>query len=140
MQSNQTFVTDIRRASLSWDEPLRTRLVAFKEKYSWTNPHISREMQRFYGRRRGEGGRANNVGMGESTIYNYLSCKWASSQEMLDRFEHRLRGWLDHREAGGKAEEIDADVTSARLIQHGLAEANDSRQFVTIIGPSGMGK
>ncbi|HKQ06635.1 MAG TPA: ATP-binding protein [Blastocatellia bacterium] len=142
MQANPkpSFVTEVRRTGVNWDEVLRSRLVVFKEKYGWTNNQVSREMQRFYGRQKGDSGRANNTGMGQSTIYNYLACKWASSQEMLERFENRLRGWLDHREASGKTEEVDEDVTSARLIQHGLAEAYSSRQFVTIIGPSGMGK
>jgi DNA transposition AAA+ family ATPase len=140
MQANPTFVTDIQRAGLKWDEELRARLVAFKDKYGWSHAQISRAMQLFYGRRKGEEGRASNVGMGESYIWNYINCKWPSSQERLDRFEQRVQGWLDHREQGGKAEEIDGDVTSARLIQHGLVEASESRKFVTIIGPSGMGK
>ncbi len=139
-QPNTAFVTDINRSAVKWDEELRQRLLAFKEKYQWSNGQISRAMQLFYGRRKGEGGRAQNVGMGESTVYNYLTCKWASSQEMLERFENRMRGWLDHREQGGKADTIDESVTAAKLVQHGLAEAHDSRMFVDIVGPSGMGK
>lgn len=140
MQPNSAFVTDIHRANLKWDEELRQRLLDFKEKFGWSNGQISRAMQLFYGRGKEEGGRARNVGMGESTTYNYIKCNWASSQERLDVYENRLRGWLDHREAGGKAEDVDEGVTSAKLIQHGLAEANDSRKFVSIVGPSGMGK
>jgi DNA transposition AAA+ family ATPase len=140
MQPNTAFVTDIHRGAVKWDEDLRKRLLTFREKYGWTYSQVSRAMQLFYGKRKDEANRARNVGMGESTIYNYASCKWASSQDMLDRFENRLRGWLDHREQGGKAEDVDESVTAAKLIQHGLAEANDSRKFVSIVGPSGMGK
>jgi DNA transposition AAA+ family ATPase len=140
MSSNTAFVTDIQRTALKWDEELRQRLVNFKEKYKWSYAQISRDMQLFYGRRKDEQGRANNVGMGESTVYNYASLKWASSQEAIERFENRLRGWLDHREQSGKSETIDESVTSAKLIQHGLVEANDSKMFVDVVGPSGMGK
>jgi len=138
--ANQAFITGIQRTDLKWDEPLRQRLINFKEKFGWSNSQVSRAMQLFYGRRKDETNRARNVGMGESTVYNYANCKWASSQEMLERFENRLRGWLDHREQGGKSEEIDENVTAAKLIQHGLVEANDSKMFVDIVGPSGMGK
>ncbi|MGA9768750.1 MAG: ATP-binding protein [Blastocatellia bacterium] len=141
MPQNTAFVADIQRGgALKWDESLRQRLVSFKEKYEWSNAQVSRAMQLFYGRRKDEANRARNVGMGESNIWNYANCKWASSQDMLERFEHRLRGWLDHREQGGKADTIDDTVTAAKLIQHGLAEANDSKMFVDIVGPSGMGK
>jgi DNA transposition AAA+ family ATPase len=140
-EQNTAFVADIiNRSAVKWDEELRQRLVGFREKYGWSNAQISRAMQLFYGRRKEEAGRARNVGMGESYIYYYLACKWTSSQEMLERFESRLRGWLDHREQGGKSEEVDENVTAAKLIQHGLAEANDSRKFVSVVGPSGMGK
>jgi DNA transposition AAA+ family ATPase len=140
MSTNPAFVTEVKRSTLKWDEPLRQRLLKFREEYQWSYAQISRAMQQFYGKKRDNQGRAQNVGMGESTIYNYTACKWASSQDMLDRFENRLRGWLDHREQGGKSEEIDESVTAAKLIQHGLAEANDSRRFVSVVGPSGMGK
>lgn len=139
-QSNQAFVTEINRGAVKWDEELRQRLISFREKYGWSNAQISRAMQLFFGRRKDEANRARNVGMGESNIWNYVNCKWASSQERLDVFENRLRGWLDHREQGGKSEDVDESVTSAKLIQHGLAEAHDSRKFVSIVGPSGMGK
>ena len=138
--TNQAFVTEIQRGAIKWDEVLRQRLISFKEKYGWSNAQISRTMQLFYGRRKEEGGSARNLGMGEGNIWNYLSCKWASSQQRLEIFESRLRGWLDHREQGGKAEEVDENVTSAKLIQHGLVEASQSRKFVSIVGPSGMGK
>jgi DNA transposition AAA+ family ATPase len=137
---NQAFVTEIHRGAVKWDEPLRQRLVSFKERYGWSNAQVSRAMQLFYGRRKDDGGGARNLGMGEGNIWNYAACKWASSQQRLEIFESRLRGWLDHREQGGKSDAVDETVASAKLIQHGLAEASESRKFVSIVGPSGMGK
>lgn len=137
---NPSFVTAIERTQVKWDEELRQRLLKFKEKFGWSYAQISRTMQQFYGKRKGEDGRARNVGMGESYVYAYANIKWNSSQDALDKFEGRLRGWLDHREQGGKAEDINTDVAAAKLINAGLLEAHESRKFVSIVGPSGNGK
>ena len=128
--------------AFSWDEHLRQRLLGFKTRWNWSYAQISRDMTMFYGKRKDESGRNKNVGMGQSTIYAYAECKWTqnSSQQALERFEGRLRGWLDHAEHGGQTENIDLSVRSAKLIDLGLREAYLSRKFVLIAGPSGQGK
>jgi len=140
MSSASPFTVHVEHRGAKWDEPLRQRLVDFMSRNQWSYSQVSRDMQRFYGKQKGNDGRSRNVGMGQSTIYSYGTCKWLSSQDALERLEGRLRGWLDHREHGGKTSDIDEDVTAAKQIQHGLAEANNSKEFVTIVGPSGMGK
>jgi len=137
--SVSAFRVEVESPGVSWDETLRQRFVAFKDRYGWSFSQISRDMQRFFGKQK-ESGRARNTGLGQSTLYNYANCKWASSQESLQRFEGRVRTWIDHREHGGKVEEIDTSVQAARLLSHGLAQANRSGKFVVVIGPSGMGK
>ena len=139
MSANSAYKIHVDDSGLKWDEALRQRLVDFSERHGWTDIQISRDMQRFYGKGR-EGSKARNVGMGQSYVYAYRTAKWSASQDSLDKFEQRLRGWLDHREHGGREQEIDGNVQAAKLIQHGLVEANESRKFVTIIGQSGMGK
>jgi DNA transposition AAA+ family ATPase len=106
----------------------------------WSYATVSRDMVRFFGKNKEVNGRAKNLGMGQSTIYSYATCKWASSQDSLSRFETRLRSWLDHREGGGKVADIDESVTAAKLVNYGLLEADRSKKFVVIVGPSGMGK
>jgi DNA transposition AAA+ family ATPase len=140
MSTANVFKVNVETSGLVWDEDLRQRLVNFRERCKWSFDQVSRDMQRFYGRAKDRDNRARNVGMGPSTIYNYASCKWASSKDALDRFEGRLRGWLDHREHGGKEAEIDESVAAAKLIQHGLAQAHESQKFAVIVGQSGMGK
>ena len=138
--STSTFNIKVDSEGLKWDESLRQQLVSFKDHHNWSFPQISRDMQRFFGRSAGEDGRRVNTGMSASTISNYANMNWGSSQESLEKLEQRLRTWLDHRERGGRDSDIDEDITSAKLIQHGLAQASSSKKFVTIIGPSGMGK
>lgn len=138
----KAFVTEFKRDDFKYDVALRQRLQDFMKRYDWNVQQVSRDLQRFCGRSKGANGKAQNTGLGYSTVYNYAVMKWApnSSQERLELFEKRLLSWLDHREQGGKVSEIDEDVTSAKLIQAGLAEAHESRKFVGIVGPSGMGK
>lgn len=134
--------TAIADKTFKWDESLRQRLLAFKTRWNWGYAQISREMTLFYGKRKDEGGRNKNVGMGQSTVYAYGECKWPqmSSQQSLEKFEGRLRGWLDHTEHGGQTEDIDLSVRSAKLVDLGLREAYLSRKFVLVAGPSGQGK
>lgn len=136
----RSFATHVDDSGLKWDEELRQRLIEFRSRYGWSFDQVSRDMVRFYGKARDGDGRARNVGLGASTIYAYSSLKWNSSPEAIKRFENRLRGWLDHREHGGKTSEIDETVGAAKLLQHGLVEAHQSNKFVVIVGPSGMGK
>lgn len=140
MSTVTPFQVHVEDRGVKWDEALRQRLIDFRQRNQWSLAQVSRDMQRFYGKAKEGDGRNRNVGMGQSTIYAYESCKWQSSGDALARFENRLRGWLDHREHGGKTSDIDETVAAAKLIQHGLAEANNSKKFVTIVGPSGMGK
>src|SRR6185369_6904104 len=128
--------------TFKWDEALRQRLLAFKTRWNWGYAQISREMTLFYGKRKDADGRNKNVGMGQSTVYSYGECKWPqnSSQQALEKFEARLRGWLDHTEHGGQTEDIDLSVRSAKLVDLGLREAYMSRKFVLVAGPSGQGK
>lgn len=140
MSNDKTERTDEK--AFSWDEPLRQRLLGFKTRWNWSYAQISRDMTMFYGKRKDDNGRNKNVGMGQSTIYAYAECKWPqnSSQQALERFEGRLRGWLDHAEHGGQTDNIDLSVRSAKLIDLGLREAYLSRKFVLVAGPSGQGK
>ena len=138
--SATSFNIKVDSEGLKWDEDLRQQLISFKDRHNWSFPQISRDMQRHYGRSSGEDGRRSNTGMSSSTISNYANMNWASSQESLEKLEQRLRTWLDHREREGKDSGIDEEIASAKLIQHGLAQASSSKKFVTIIGPSGMGK
>lgn len=140
MSSVSQFAIKVETSGLTWNEELRQRLETFRDRHGWSDSQISRDMTRYYGKTRGPDGKAKNVGMGQSTIYSYRACKWASSQDALVKFETRLRGWLDHREHGGKTEHIDENVQAAKLIQYGLIEAHGSQKFVVIIGQSGMGK
>jgi DNA transposition AAA+ family ATPase len=140
MSSNPAFQVNLQKPDLRWDEELRGRLVVFKEKFEWSYDEISRAMQTYFGRKKSDNGRARNVGMSPAYINCYVNCRWTSSQESLQIFEAKLRAWLDNREHGGKTEVIDDTVISATLLQHGLIEANDSKKFVEIIAPSGMGK
>lgn len=135
-------VTSIADKQFKWDEALRQRLLAFKTRWNWGYAQISREMTLFYGKRKDSEGRNKNVGMGQSTVYAYGELKWpqASSQAALEKFEGRLRGWLDNAEHGGQTEDIDLSVRSAKLIDLGLREAYMSRKFVIVGGPSGQGK
>jgi DNA transposition AAA+ family ATPase len=134
------FSVEIKVSGLRWDEELRQRLVSFSDRYQWSYGQISRDMQRFYGKRKDNSKMPGNVGIGESTLYRYAALKWENSQEALERLEDKVRGGLDHREKSSKLGDVDESIKSAKLIQYGLAEAHQSRKFVVIIGPSGMGK
>ena len=131
----------IQPVKIVWDESLRKRLEDFKDKYSnWTLSAISRSMQQYFTKGRTTDGVSKAVGLGQTTIYNYLNCKWGSSQDALERFEHRLRIWLDARQDGGKTEEVDTSVLASKQIHYGLTVADKRSKFVVIIGPSGQGK
>lgn len=138
------FKVEAETGNLQWDEELRQRFIAFKDRNDWTWDQVSRDLQRFYGKKRergkGKSGRSASTGVGVSTIYAYSTLHWTASQEALTRFEDRVRGWLDHRQAGGKEADIDFTIEAAKLIQYGLDQAVISRKFVTVIGASGMGK
>lgn len=142
MSTNPSFNLKVEQGAISWDEALRQRLASFQSRYEWSTHQISRDMQRFHGAGKDKNSRANNRGMGNTTIYNYLVMRWASSQEALERFEQKLKAWLEDREEGPSQDEaeIDENVAAAKLISHGLVEASKSRKFVTIVGPTGIGK
>jgi DNA transposition AAA+ family ATPase len=134
------FTVNIKITGLKWDEDLRQRFLSFVSRYKWSYGQVSRDIQRFYGKRKDKDGRPRNAGLGETTLYTYSSLKWKGSQERLEKLEARLRGWLDNRDQGGKVTEIDESVSAAKLIQYGLVEAYQSRKFVVIVGQSGVGK
>lgn len=134
------FKVKVDSSAVTWDDELRERLESFRRRHNRSFAQISRELQRFFGGKRDKEGASRNIGLGQSTIYSYSTCAWPSSQERLEKFEHRLRAWLDHVEHGGKTVDIDDSVAAAKQIAMGLAEANNSQKFVGIIGPSGMGK
>jgi DNA transposition AAA+ family ATPase len=138
--ADPAFSIEIQAPGLRWDEGLRRRLVSFIDQYQWSYGQISRDMQRFYGKRKDHSKTPGNVGIGESTLYRYAALQWEGSQEALERLEGKVQGWLDHREKGSKLGDVDESVKAAKLIQYGLAEAHQSRKFVVITGPSGMGK
>lgn len=137
--ATNAFKVKVESSGLKWDDELRQRLESFRSRHNRSWGQISREMQRFFGGQTDQGP-SRTVGMGQSTIYSYATCAWPSSQERLDKFETRLRSWLNHVEHGGETTQIDDTVQAAKQIALGLEEANNSKKFVAIIGPSGMGK
>jgi DNA transposition AAA+ family ATPase len=140
MSNVSQFAVHVEERGVMWDEPLRQRLKDFMDRNTWSLAQVSRDMQRLYGKKKEADGRNSNIGMGPSTLRSYMECKYPSGKDALERLENRLRGWLDHREPRGQLETIDEGTTAAKLIQYGLVEANNSKKFVTIVGPSGMGK
>lgn len=138
--AESAFTIQVDTKARKWDEALRQRLIAFSRLYKWSYGQISRDMQRYHGKRKDKDGRPGNVGIGEGSLYRYANLKWAGSPEDLNRLENKVRLWLDHREAQDRVDDIDEGVSAAKLIMNGLEEAAQARKFVAIIGPSGMGK
>lgn len=134
------FTIQVETKAGKWDEALRQRLIAFSKLYKWSYGQISRDMQRYHGRRKDKEGRVRNVGIGEGSLYRYANLKWNGSPEDLNGLENKVRLWLDHREAQDTVDDIDESVSAARLIMNGVEEAAQSRKFVALIGPSGIGK
>lgn len=126
----------------SWDENIRTRLVAFIEKYpQWTVRAISRDMQQYFGMKKDDDGRRMNTGLSEATLSNYIECKSQVGADAIRRLERRIVGWLDYREHAGKhVGKVREDYASYKQTRYAIAQAAISRQFVIVIGPSGIGK
>lgn len=81
---------------LSYNDALRERLIKYQSENNLSNAETSRRMKRFLAvAEKRTLGRQPAIGVGQSTIYGYVSKKWLSSQAALERFESRLSGWLD---------------------------------------------
>lgn len=121
-------------------EEARARLKRFMEEYPhWTLKDISRSMQQFFGKQQ-ENGRRMNTGLSPATLRNFLDGGGGVSLEAQANTARRILIWLDDREHRVSGEVKVREYESYKKIKYGIAQAAAARQFVIIIGPSGIGK